>query len=138
MSKSLVPRLFYAEKRKSRLVSGSFQMKKWRFHQVSGCFYSEKWKSHPVSGFSPLFEEKTGAFVITFKKRNGSEGLIEGISEGLNPKHEAQNSKQIQKFKIQNKKILPPEAVVFVLIICTLVIWICFVFRILGFVLALE
>jgi len=75
--------LFYAEKRKSRLVSGSFQMKKWRFHQVSGFFYSEKWKSHPVSCFSPQFEEKTGAFVITFKKRNGSEGISEGLNEGI-------------------------------------------------------
>lgn len=33
--------------------------------------------------FFTLFEEKTGAFVITFKKRNGSEGINEGINEGL-------------------------------------------------------
>jgi len=32
--------------------------------------------------------------VITFKKRNGNEGLIEGLIEGINPKNEAQNSKQ--------------------------------------------
>jgi hypothetical protein len=55
MSKSLVLRLFYAEKRKSRLVSG----------------------------FSPLFDEKVAAFVITFKKRNGNEGISEGLNEGL-------------------------------------------------------
>jgi len=32
----------------------------------------------------PLFEEKTGAFVITFKKRNGNEGINEGLNEGIN------------------------------------------------------
>ena len=32
----------------------------------------------------PLFEEKAGAFVITFKKRNENEGINEGLNEGLN------------------------------------------------------
>jgi hypothetical protein len=46
-------------------------------------FYAEKRKSRPVSGCSPLFEEKTGAFVITSKKWNGNDGIKEGINKLL-------------------------------------------------------
>jgi len=53
----------------------------------------------------------------------------------INPKHEARNSKQIQNTNALNSKQKQVHTMgnVFVLVICYLVIWICFEFRISDF-----